>query len=161
MKKKPNDYLNRTLYVECLADLGLYGPAMKEAEYLIRKYPREAEGYRLKAVVYEKQGDYEKSIAYMKENISKCDDPALLYFSIADRAFYKREKYSWAFIEQNYNQAFRYDPDNNFYRLWYGIHLSYLKRYDLAREQFKLILAKDANNREAQKWITDLAVKGQ
>ncbi len=113
------------------------------------KYPY----YKTISDYYAKSEDREKSVQTLEEYLKIDPGCADANFWVADRSFYCK-KYTWEFSKKYHEKAVELEPGNNFYRLWYAIHLSYKKDYYEAARQFKLILEKDKLNLEAQ---TELA----
>ncbi len=67
---------------------------------------------------------------------------AKIHFTIADASFYSKDL-SWDFTEEHYNIAFKNDPDNAYYRYWYAVHLTYVKKLKEAKKQFYNVIKMD------------------
>jgi tetratricopeptide (TPR) repeat protein len=77
---------------------------------LIRRYPKSASGYQIRAGVYENIGDYDKAIADYTEAIRL--DPKLKEAYEKRAALYKEHKGDYGKAIADYTEVIRLDPDD-------------------------------------------------
>jgi tetratricopeptide (TPR) repeat protein/O-antigen ligase len=140
---KPDNLFYRECYSKALLQNHEYDDTMKELDEILKIDPDYTLAYVLIARVYEGKGDYKKAISFLKDCLKKAPDNAELHFWIADRSFYHRDEYGWNFTESYYKKALQLAPKNAFYRMWHGIHLFYLGKYEEAVKDLEMALTMD------------------
>jgi tetratricopeptide (TPR) repeat protein len=101
-------------------------PGREKSDLVFFKFLEEKEGF-----VY--------AVNFAEKRLKTCSYNAELNFWVAHDNVYA-QVYPWDFTERHYAIAFKNDPDNGFYRLYHGIHLSFQGRYQEALKDIEMSL---------------------
>jgi len=93
-------------------------PGTEESDYKIFEFLMKEEGLKF-------------AVEFAENFLKTYPHNAKLHFGIAYHSFYD-SSFPWDFTERHYAIAFNNDPDNAFYRLYHGIHLSFRGQYQKA-----------------------------
>lgn len=143
----PDTPENHSNVMAILLDAGLWESSeadfKKDMETSSYKYPY----YKTISEYYAMGKDKKKSIQVLEEYLKIDSDCADAHFWIADRSFYSKD-YDWEFSEAHHKKAIELQPENPYYKYWYGVHLAYKGQYIKADNLFKEVLNIDPNYAE-------------
>lgn len=150
----PDTPENHYKVMAMLLDAGLWeaneSEFKKDMEAAAYKYPY----YKAISLYYEKRGDRSKSIEIMADYLKIDPNCADAHFYIADRLAYIKPV-NWPEVFSHHERALALAPENTFYREWYARHLFYAQRYNDAIAELEKVVAKNEQNIELQRLLSD------